>query len=160
MNCAMKYAPPQPALEPIFRAEVAVAAPRLLGRTPAGERRIVDITGGEISGQRLAGRILPGGADWQIVRDDGTAVLEARYTIETADGALVYVRNFGYRHGPAEVLARVMGGEEVDPARYYFRATPVFETAAPQHAWLNRTVAVCSGMRTRGCVILDVYAVG
>jgi hypothetical protein len=155
----MRYAPPPPTLEPVFRAAVAVAAPRLLGRTPVGERRIVDIIGGEVSGQRLAGRILPGGADWQIVRDDGTAVLEARYTIETADGALVYVRNFGYRHGPAEVLARVMQGEDVDPAQYYFRATPVFETAARQHDWLNRTVAVCSGIRTRERVILDFYAV-
>jgi hypothetical protein len=156
----MRYAPPQPDLEPIFRAQVAVAPPRVLGRTSAGERRIVDILGGEVSGPRLAGRILPGGADWQIVRDDGTAVLEARYTIETADGALVYVRNFGYRHGPAEVLARVMSGEEVDPALYYFRATPVFEAAAPQYRWLDRTVAICSGMRTRERVVLDFYAVG
>jgi hypothetical protein len=85
--------PPKPQLELMFRASVAVAAPRSLGRTPAGERRIVDIVGGEVTGSRLSGRILPGGADWQIVRDDGTAVLEARYTIEAADGALIYVRN-------------------------------------------------------------------
>jgi hypothetical protein len=156
----MQYAPPKPELEPIFQARVAVAAPRVLGRVSAGERRIVDITGGEVSGPKLAGRVLPGGADWQIVRADGTAVLEARYTIETSDGALVYVRNYGYRHGPAEVLARIARGEDVDPALYYFRSSPVFETAAPEHAWLNRTVAVCSAVRTRDRVILDFYAVG
>jgi len=155
----MNASPTLPRLEPICNARVAVATPRSLGRVAGGERRIVDITGGEVSGPKLAGRILPGGADWQIVRDDGTAVLEARYTIEAADGALVYVRNYGYRHGPRDVLARIANGEEVDPALYYFRTAPVFETAAPQHAWLNRTVAVCSGMRTRESVILDVYAV-
>ncbi len=155
----MALDPPKPQLELAFRARVAVGAARSLGRTPAGERRIVDIVGGEVSGPRLSGRILPGGADWQIVRDDGTAVLEARYTIEAADRSLVYVRNFGYRHGPPDLLMRIARGEEVDPALYYFRATPAFETAAPELEWLNRTVVVCSGVRTRDRVILDFYAV-
>lgn len=156
----MAFDPPRPELDLVFRASVAVAAPRTLGRTPLGERRIIDITGGDVSGPKLAGRILPGGADWQIVRTDGVAVLEARYTIEAADGALVYVQNFGYRHGPADVLAQLFRGEDVDPARYYFRSTPVFETSAPALDWLNRTIAVCSGVRTRDRVVLDVYAVG
>ncbi|MCL4798647.1 MAG: DUF3237 domain-containing protein [Burkholderiales bacterium] len=155
----MAFDPPEPRLELVFRAAVAVAAPRSLGRTPAGERRIVDITGGEVTGPKLAGRILPGGADWQIIRPDGTAVLEARYTIEATDGALVYVRNFGYRHGPAEALERIARGEAVDPKHYYFRAAPSFETSAPAYDWLNRTVAVCSGVRTRDRVILDFYSV-
>ena len=151
--------PPVPRLEAIFSANVVVAAPRSLGHTSAGERRIVDILGGEVTGPKLAGRILPGGADWQILRDDGTAVLEARYAIETPQGALVYVRNYGYRHGPDEVFIRIARGEEVDPARYYFRSAPLFETAAPEHAWLNRTIVVCSALRARDRVILDFYAV-
>jgi hypothetical protein len=151
--------PPKPQLETMFRASVAVGAPRSLGRTPLGERRIVDIAGGEVTGPKLTGRILPGGADWQIVRDDGTAVLEARYTIEAQDGALIYVRNFGYRHGPPDLMIRIGRGEDVDPSLYYFRAAPAFETAAPEHAWLNRTIAVCSGVRTRDRVILDFFAV-
>jgi hypothetical protein len=155
----MNLSPTPPRLGPIFNASVAVAAPRSLGRVAGGERRIVDITGGEVSGAKLAGRVLPGGADRQIVRDDGTAVLEARYTIEAADGALVYVRNRGYRHGPRDVLARIARGEVVDPALYYFRTTPAFETAAPQYDWLNRTVAVCSAMCTVDRVIIDFYAV-
>ena len=155
----MNAAPTLPRLEPIFNARVAVAAPRSLGKVAGGERRIVDITGGEVAGPQLAGRILPGGADWQILRDDGTAVLEARYTIEAADGALIYVRNYGYRHGPREVLARIAQGEEVDPALYYFRTAPVFETAAPRYDWLNRTVAVCSAVRTAERVIIEFYAV-
>jgi hypothetical protein len=153
------FDPPKPQLELAFRARIAVAAPRSLGRTPLGERRIVDIVGGEVSGPRLAGRILPGGADWQIIRDDGAAVLEARYTIEAEDRSLVYVRNFGYRHGPPDLLMRIARGEEVDPASYYFRAAPMFETAAPELAWLNRTIMVCTGVRTRDRVILDFYVV-
>jgi len=155
----MAFDPPRPQLEPMFRASVAVASPRALGKTPLGERRIIDITGGEVAGPKLAGRILPGGADWQIIRTDGVAVLEARYTIEAEDGTLVYVQNFGYRHGPADVLAQVHRGEDVDPARYYFRSTPVFETSAHALEWMNRTIAVCSGVRTRERVILDFYAV-
>jgi Protein of unknown function (DUF3237) len=156
---AMAFEPPCPQLEYRFRASVAVAAPRALGKTPVGERRIIDITGGEISGPKLAGRILPGGADWQIIRADGVAVLEARYTIEAADGALVYVQNFGYRHGPADVLEQLYRGEDVDPARYYFRSTPRFETSASELDWLNRMIFVCTGVRTRNRVILDFYAV-
>ena len=156
----MNAMPVPPRLELVFSARIAVAPPRSLGSVAGGERRIVDIAGGEVSGPKLTGRILPGGADWQVVRDDGTAVLEARYTIEAADGALVYVRNYGYRHGPRDVLARIANGEEVDPALYYFRTAPAFETAAPQYDWLNRTVVVCSAMRTAGRVILDFYAVG
>jgi hypothetical protein len=156
---AVAHDPSKPQLELMFRASVAVGAPRSLGRTPLGERRIIDITGGEVSGPKLTGRIVPGGADWQIVRDDGTAVLEARYTIEAQDGALIYVQNFGYRHGPPDLLIRIARGEDVDPAQYYFRSAPTFETAAPEHAWLNRTVAVCTGVRTRDRVILDFYAV-
>lgn len=155
----MAFDPPKPQFELAFRARIAVAAPRSLGRTPLGERRIIDIVGGEVSGPKLSGRILPGGADWQIIRDDGTAVLEARYTIEAEDRSLVYVQNFGYRHGPPDLLMRVARGEEVDPGLYYFRATPTFETAAPELEWLNRTIVICTGVRTRDRVILDFYAV-
>jgi len=155
----MTFEPVTPRLERLCRATVEIAAPLVMGDTPLGLRRVIPITGGRVEGPRLSGEVLPGGADWQIVRDDGTAVLEARYTIEAADGALIYVRNFGYRHGPPELLMRIGRGEDVDPARYYFRAAPMFETAAPEHEWLNRTIAVCTGARTRERVILDFYAV-
>ena len=151
--------PSPPRLVAAFRASVAVAPPRSLGRTFGGERRIVDIVGGEVSGARLSGRVLPGGADWQMLRDDGVAVLEARYTIEAHDGALIYVQNFGYRHGPAEVLARIARGEEVEPSSYYFRAAPRFETSAAAHDWLNRTVVLCSALRTADRVLLDFFSV-
>jgi len=146
-------------LERLFRAEVALAPAQEIGDGPLGRRRIIPITGGEVSGARLSGRVLPGGADWQIVRPDGVAYLDARYTIETHDGALVYVRNRGYRHGPPDVVARLAAGEPVDPARYYMRTTPWFETGDARYAWLNRTVCVGSGERLAAAVRIDFYAV-
>ena len=107
----------------------------------------------------MRGEIVPGGADWQIVTPDGTALLEARYTLKTDDGALIYVRNTGVRHGPPEVLAAIARGEQVDPIKYYFRATPTFETGDQNYEWLNRILCVCSGVRTKEEVLLDFYEV-
>ena len=155
----MDLQPVTPKLEPLFRAVVEIAAPISVGMTPLGERRIIPITGGHFEGERLAGEVLPGGADWQLVRADGSALLEARYTLRTQDGAFVYVRNRGVRSGPPEVLARLRAGEPVEPASYYFRTTPTFETGAPPYAWLNDLVAVCSAARAAHAVTLDFFAV-
>lgn len=146
-------------LQALFKAEITLAPPQELGEAPLGRRRIIPITGGRFSGERLSGRVLPGGADWQIVRADGVAQLEARYTLETDDGALVYVHNVGLRHGPPEVLARLAAGEPVDPSLYYMRATPSFETCAERYRWLNRIVCVATGVRRKDSVELDVYEV-
>src|SRR6185503_7853380 len=100
-------------LQPLFRAEITLAPAQELGDTPHGRRRIIPITGGGFRGERLSGRVLPGGADWQLIRPDGVAQLEARYTLETADGVLIYVRNDGYRHGPAEVMRQLAAGTPV-----------------------------------------------
>ena len=106
-------------LQPLLRAEITLAPPQELGETPLGRRRVIPITGGSFRGEKLAGRVLPGGADWQLIRSDGVAELDARYTLETSDGALIYVNNFGYRHGPAEILQRLAAGDPVDPSLYY-----------------------------------------
>ena len=155
----MNFEPVTPRLERLFRAVVEIAAPLSVGVTPLGERRIIPITGGRFEGETLAGDVLPGGADWQLVRPDGTALLEARYTLRTRDGALVYVRNRGVRAGPPEVLARLARGETVDPASYYFRTVPQFETGSLQYAWLNDLVTVCSASRAAAAVTLDFFAV-
>lgn len=146
-------------LEPLLRAEITLAAPQELGDTPHGRRRVIAITGGSFRGERLSGRVLPGGADWQLVRADGVAELDARYTLETADRALIYVRNFGYRHGPADVMRRLAAGEAVDPALYYMRTTPRFETGAERYRWLNGLICVASGARRAAAVELEVFAV-
>jgi hypothetical protein len=136
-----------PELRFAFEMSVEVQAPLDLGETQAGHRRIVAIAGGVVSGPRLQGRLLALGADWQILGPDGTADLDARYTIQAGDGALIYVVNRGVRHGPADVLARLNRGEHVDPASYYFRSSAIFETSAPAHAWLTRAVVIGVGER-------------
>jgi hypothetical protein len=145
------------AFRPLFDAHVEVAEALSLGRTPIGARRVVSILGGSFRGDRLAGRIRAGGADWQIIGDDGAARLDARYTLETEGGALVQVRSQGIRHGPPEILAQLAAGEAVDPARYYFRTVLRFETAAPDLDWLNRVIAVARGARRPRAVELQAY---
>jgi hypothetical protein len=144
-------------LQPLFRAEITLARAQELGETPLGRRRIIGITGGRFSGERLSGLVLAGGADWQVIRADGVADLDARYTLETTDGALIYVRNKGYRHGPAEVLKKLSSGENVDPSLYYMRTTPRFETGDARYAWLNRIVCVASGARRPDSVELEIF---
>lgn len=144
---------------PLFDARVTLAPAIELGDTPAGRRRIIPITGGTFAGARLRGRVLDGGADWQVIRADGTAELDTRYTLETDDGAIVYIQNWGYRHGPAEVIARLARGEAVDPKTYYFRTVPTFETAAPKYAWLNSIICVGTGARHADAVELGVFEV-
>ena len=146
-------------LQALFKADIELAPALELGAGPLGRRRIIAITGGRFCGERLSGRVHPGGADWQVIRADGVAELDTRYTLETADGALVYVRNRGYRHGPADVLKRLAAGENVDPAQYYMRTTPLFETGDPRYAWLNRIVCVATGARRPAAVELEVFEV-
>ena len=146
-------------LHPLFKVEITLAPPQELGDTPQGRRRIINITGGSFRGERLSGRVLPGGADWQVIRSDGVADLDARYTLETQDGALIYVRNRGLRHGPAEVLSKLAAGEKVDPSLYYMRTTPSFETGDARYAWLNRLVCVATGARRAAAVELEVFEI-
>ncbi|HTW66809.1 MAG TPA: DUF3237 domain-containing protein [Bryobacteraceae bacterium] len=148
-----------PELRFAFEITVDVHAALDLGQTQAGHRRVIPIAGGAVSGPKLQGRILPGGADSQILRPDGTADLEARYTIQADDAALIYVVNRGLRHGPRDVLARLNQGEQVDPASYYFRSAAVFETSAPQHVWLTRAVVIGAGERYPGKVVIRFWEV-
>jgi hypothetical protein len=143
--------------EPIFRIHAEVADIRQFGVTPYGERRVIDIIGGRVEGPKLNGRILPGGADWQIVRGDGVVDLKARYAIETNGGARILVESDGLRHGPPEVMAELARGETVDAARYYFRTVMRFETSEPAFAWLNKIIALATGAREKNVVRLDVY---
>jgi hypothetical protein len=124
-----------------------------------GDRRVINILGGAFRGERLSGRVRPGGADWQIVRADGAADLDARYTLEAAGGALIRVHSQGLRHGPADVLARLAAGEPVDAGAYYFRTALRFETGATDLDWLNRIIAIGIGARLPRAVELRVFEV-
>jgi hypothetical protein len=146
--------------DPKFVAELdaAVATPLTIGRGALGERRIVPILGGRIAGPRLSGEVMPGGADYQLIRDDGVAEIEARYTLKLDDGALVYVVNRGLRHAAPDDMAKLLCGEFVPPERVYFRTAPAFETAAPQHAWLMRSLFLGLGERRPDSVRVRIFA--
>ena len=105
----------------------------------------------------FAGAYQPGGADWQIVRSDGVAELDTRYTLETDDGKLIYVQNAGIRHASPEVTAKLMKGEPVDPSLVYFRTVPKFETSAPELAWLMQSIFVGTGERYPADVLLRFW---
>lgn len=147
------------ATQPIFQIHAELAAITDLGRTPYGVRRVIDILGGTVSGPRLNGRVLPGGADWQIIRSDGAADIQARYTIQSDAGARILVTSEGLRHGPPEVLERLARGDKVDPSLYYFRTVMRFETSDHSVDWLNRILALARGQRQPNAVRLDVYEV-
>lgn len=126
---------------------VSIAEPIEIGRIAGNLRRVIPIAGGDVLGPMLRGKVLPGGADYQIMRADGITDLQARYAIETEDRRLIYVENSGIRYGPPELMEKLRRGEAVDPALIYFRTTPRFETAAPEYAWLMRSLFICSGAR-------------
>ena len=145
--------------QPIFTIEAELDDIMRFGGTPYGERRVIGIRGGTVSGTRLNGRVLPGGADWQIIRTDGAADIQARYTVESDDGGRVLVDSVGLRHGPPEVIARLARGEAVDPKLYYFRTAMRFETGDKALDWMNRIIAIAYGARLAQAVKLDIYEV-
>ena len=144
----------------VFTAYVDVAAPIDLGPVATGRRRIVPILGGTVEGPRLTAEILLGGADWQIIRPDGTAEVVARYWLKAEDGTMISVVNKGLRRGSPPVLARLAAGEAVDPSEYYFRTSPVFDVTAGPHGWLADNIFVATGERQASQVVIKVHLLG
>jgi hypothetical protein len=103
-----------------------------IGAVPRGGRVTFPITGGSFEGERLRGRVLPGGDDWTVKRSDGVIELDLRVTLETDDGALIHMTFEGIRDDG------VTGAP-------YFRTTPRFETGDAKYSFLNRLLAVGSG---------------
>ena len=146
--------------EKLFTLKLDVATPlTLVGDTPNGNRRIARINGGEFTGENLQGTVHSGGGDWLLMRPDGVLTLDVRVTLETSDGALIFMTYRGLRHGPDAVMERLNSGQEVDPSEYYFRITPSFETADDRYAWLNQLVAVGTGHRLPEGPVYDIYKV-
>ncbi|MEO8100755.1 MAG: DUF3237 domain-containing protein [Acidobacteriota bacterium] len=151
--------PRQPQLAFAFEARVQIGAPLDLGITRNGHRRIIPILDGEFEGERVRGRVLPGGADWQILHPDGAADLEARYTLETNDGALIYVVNRGMRRGDPALLQRLNSGQPIDVNEIYFRTVAMFESSAPAYAWMTDALFIGTGERYPDRVVVRFYQV-
>lgn len=155
----MTAALPVPELVHVCDLFVDLAPIKELGRGRGGHRRIIPIVGGSLTGPLLNGRILSLGADWQTIWENGTAELDTRYAIETQDGAVIEVINYGYRHGPPEILADLADGKDVDPNAYYMRTHARLETGDPRYEWVNKTLFVGRGQRKAAQVIISLYRI-
>jgi hypothetical protein len=148
-----------PGLKFVFEVTATLEKPLIFGQTGIGERRIIGITGGTVKGPELNGVVLPGGADWQIVREDGVSEISARYTLKADDGALIYIDAPGIREASPSVIRRINSGEIVDPSEYYFRTTPRLETSSKKYAWMGRRLFVCKGIRHPNGVEIRYYVI-
>ncbi len=147
----------QPSLRFFAHLSVEVDKPVEVGRTPRGLRRVIGITGGRAEGEGWSARVLPGGADYQLIVGDTLALLEAHYVLETDGGDRIYVRNEAIRVASAEATARLMRGEPVDPAQVYFRCQPRFETGSPALAWIGERLFVGAGLRRPDRVVMNFF---
>ena len=144
---------------PLFVMRLDVKPLQIVGATPGAFRRVGVVPGGVFEGERLSGVVLDGASDWQRVRNDGATTLDVRLVLKTNDDALICMTYRGFRHGPADVIARLEKGEAVDPAGYYFRTNPLFETAAAKYDWINRIVAVGIGHRRADGPVYSIFEV-
>ena len=150
---------PIPRLEHVCDLSVTLDPIREMGTGRAGQRHIIPIVGGTVTGPLLQGRILNLGADWQTIFANGLAELDTRYGMETHDGATIEIINYGYRHGPQEVLDAIARGEEVDHNSYYMRTHARLETGDPRYDWVNKTLFVGVGARLQQAVQVQLYAI-
>jgi hypothetical protein len=145
-------------LRPLFAIELTVGGAHMFGE--GGIKQVVGlVSGGRFVGDRLSGKVLPGGNDWQTILEDGTILLDARLPLETDDGVTIIMSFRGVRSVAPEVQQRMTAGEAVDPAEYYFRINPQFYTTAPGLEWLNHIVAIGTGQRLAAGPVYNVFAV-
>jgi hypothetical protein len=151
--------PPKIELRHLFEVLCDVGPVTSIGATPLGDVRLVQLLGGTFEGPELRGKLLPGGADWQQVRSDGTLEIRAKYLLETDQAELIQVQSEGVRAAPPEVLARLDRGELPDPSEYYFRTALRFTTSAPRLMRFNNVLGVSYGRRAPRTVSLSFFEV-
>ena len=151
----------KPKLEFAFEIKIKVEPGKGFeaGNTPKGFRRMIPITSGAFEGPDMKGTVIPGGYDFQLLRDDKVVEIDARYVLQTDDGALITIVNRGLRHADTEVMQQMANGFEVSPSLYYFRSVPQFETGSKKYQWLNKTMFVANGIRKPAEVIIIVFKV-
>jgi hypothetical protein len=127
-----------------FRARIDLAPPVNCGPIQSGFRRIIAITGGEVSGPHLVGKVLPIGADWNVAFRNGTSHISARYLIETEDGVVISLLNEGIARISSENIESIAQGNPADPEGWYVRTHPQFEAPDGPYEWLNTSMFFCS----------------
>ena len=123
-----------PSLEYVMTVKATIEPAVEMGKTPEGQRRVIPISGGTFEGPGLKGIIMPGGEDWQLVRDDGTMLLEARYWLRTEDGTIIRVHN--------AVTISAQAATEQKPASRYVRSSVKFEAPVGKYDWFNKAIFV------------------
>jgi hypothetical protein len=117
-----------------------------VGTGPFGHRMNITVQGGEVSGERLKGKMVGAGGDWLLVCSDGYGRLDVRATFQTPDGAYIYMQYFGLLEMTPGVLGILGGGDQpTDYGEQYFFTAPRLETGDERYAWVNRTVFVGEG---------------
>ena len=149
----------QPELKFFADLSVEVAKPIEVGHTIHGTRRLIAIVGGTARGEGWTAKVLPGGADFQLIVNDQTAELDARYVLETDGGDLIYVQNHAVRTASPEVMAKLIKGEPVNPESVYFRCTPRFETASASLSWISQRLFIGTGARHPDRVVMRFFEV-
>ena len=150
---------PTPQLNFFADLSVQVGTPQEVGQTVHGLRRLIPIAAGTVQGVGWTARVLPGGADFQLLVNDRMAELDARYVLETDGGDLIYVQNRAIRTASPEVMAQLVRGEVVDPQWVYFRCSPSFETASKSLAWISERLFIGTGARFPDKVVMRFFEV-
>jgi hypothetical protein len=143
---------------PLFVLREAVPPLIVIGQTPNAFRRIGVIEGGSFEGERLSGEVITGN-DWQSVRTDSCIKLDVRLVLKTTDGELIVMTYTCLRAGPPSVIEKLDKGEEVDPSTYYFRMNPIFETSSKKFDWMNRIIAVGTGVRRADGPVYSIFEI-
>ncbi|XUW93803.1 DUF3237 domain-containing protein (plasmid) [Burkholderia sp. M6-3] len=146
-------------MRPLFVMRLDVRPIVVVGATPGLFRRVGIVPSGSFEGDRLSGKVLDGGSDWQAVRSDGSTTLDVRLILKTEDDSTIAMSYRGVRHGPVEVIQRLERGEVVDPSSYYFRINPIFEAPSGRYEWLNRIIAIGTGHRFANGPTYSVFEV-
>jgi hypothetical protein len=143
----------EPALEPLFDMSAELDQTLDGGEAALGRRVLNSIAKGSFEGARLRGALNPGTGDWMLMRKDGVMVVDARVVLKTDDGAIIHMSYGGRIVIPGDLLSQARDPDRrhlIDPAGYYFRTTPFFETGAEKYAWLNNVVSVGTGRLLQG----------
>jgi acyl-coenzyme A thioesterase PaaI-like protein len=143
-----------PQTELVLEAFVEIDPAVEVGASDLGTRRFIPITGGRFVGRGLRGKVMAGGADWQLERPDGVLELDALYALEADDGAVIIVENHG--------VASVTEADGSRPAERYLRTVPSFRAPQGEHDWLNKGVFVgtVTPVDGGGAVVIRVFHVG
>ena len=130
-----------------------------IGPVASGRRGIAPVRGGRFVGERLSGTVRPG-ADWFIARPNGDLAIDVRLTLDTDDGAVLYLAYAGTMRGRGDAMARFRKGEALAAQDYALHTVARFEGGGEKYAWLSDALVVGIGAQTAGGPVYTLYEIG